>query len=217
MKDLLRPMLPMIAVLLLPIVPFLLFGSQVEAWWHEWQRNPPEAPVVAAMVVGLLSTDIFLPVPSSVVATFAGWELGIWRGTAVAWLGMSLGAVLGFALARRWGRPLVTWLTRPGDLERTSALVARYGPTILVLGRGVPVLAEASVLILGMHGLAWSRFLPGVLLSNLGLAIAYAALGRFSQQYQLLPLALGVSIALPVLLVAAFRGWSKIEGASDRS
>jgi uncharacterized membrane protein YdjX (TVP38/TMEM64 family) len=207
---LLRPLLPMIAVLLLPVVPFLLFGSRVEAWWRQWQQNPPAPAVVAAMAVGLLATDIFLPVPSSLVATFAGWELGVWRGTAVAWIGMSLGAIVGFALARRWGRPLVAWLTRPGDFERTAALVARYGPAILVLGRGVPVLAEASVLILGMHGLSWSRFLPGVLLSNLGLAIAYAALGRFSQQYQLLPLALGVSIALPVLLVAAFRGWSKM-------
>ena len=213
MRDLLRPMLPMIAVLLVPIIPFLLFGAQVDAWWQQWQKNPPAPPIVAAMVVGLLATDIFLPIPSSLVSTLAGWELGVWYGTVAAWVGMSLGAILGFAIARQWGGPLVAWLTRPADLERTARLVERYGPAILVIGRGVPVLAEASVLILGMHGLTWRQFLPPVLLSNLGLAVAYAAFGRFSQHYQLLPLALAVSIALPVLMAAAFRRWSK----SDRT
>ena len=213
MRDLLRPMLPMIAVLLVPIIPFLLFGAQVDAWWQQWQENPPAPPIVAAMVVGLLATDIFLPIPSSLVSTLAGWELGVWYGTVAAWVGMSLGAILGFAIARQWGGPLVAWLTRPADLERTARLVERYGPAILVIGRGVPVLAEASVLILGMHGLTWRQFLPPVLLSNLGLAVAYAAFGRFSQHYQLLPLALAVSIALPVLMAAAFRRWSKSDTA----
>jgi hypothetical protein len=72
----------------------------------------------------------------------------------------------------------------------------------------VPVLAEASVLLLGMHGLSWRRFLPPVLLSNLGLALAYAAFGELAEKYSLLPLALGVSIALPVVMVALFRAWS---------
>jgi membrane protein DedA with SNARE-associated domain len=118
---------------------------------------------------------------------------------------MTLGAMLGFWAARRWGRPIVAWLTRANDLQRTAALVERYGPTLLVLGRGVPVLAEATVLILGMHGLAWRRFLPPVVLSNLGLALAYSAFGRFAEQHGWLPLALGVAVALPVLLAAGFR------------
>jgi hypothetical protein len=61
------------------------------------------------------------------------------------------------------------------------------------------------VLLVGMHGLSWRRFLPPVLLSNLGLAIAYAWFGQFAERHQWLPLALAVSIALPVLMVAAFR------------
>jgi membrane protein DedA with SNARE-associated domain len=85
----------------------------------------------------------------------------------------------------------------------------RLGPLLLVLGRGVPVLAEATVLLCGMHGLSWRRFLPPVLLSNLGLAIAYAAFGQLAERYQWLPLALAVSIALPVLMAAAFRLVSK--------
>jgi uncharacterized membrane protein YdjX (TVP38/TMEM64 family) len=153
----------------------------------------------------LLATDIFLPIPSSLVSTLAGWQLGALGGALSAWMGMSLGAIIGFALAKRWGQPLVAWLARKGDLERTNLLAHRFGPTLLVLGRGVPVLAEATVLLVGMHGLSWRAFLPPVLLANLGLAIAYAVFGKVAAEYQWLPLALAVSIALPVLMVAGFR------------
>lgn len=205
MLSLLRPMLPMIVVLAIPIVPFLFFGAQVEAALEAWRTNPPPPSGVAAAVIVLLATDIFLPIPSSLVSTLAGWQLGALGGTAAAWTGMSLGAVIGFGLARRYGQPLVAWLTRPADLERTRRLADRFGPLLLVLGRGVPVLAEATVLLVGMHGLSWRRFLPPVLLSNLGLALAYAVFGQIAERHQWLPLALAVSIALPVLMVAAFR------------
>jgi len=198
----------MIVILAIPIVPFLLFGQRVDAWFAAWQQNPPAAPVVAAVVIGLLATDVFLPIPSSVVATLAGYQLGVIGGTGAVWCGMTLGAVIGFAMARWLGPRFVTWMTRHSDLARTQRLTDRYGPLILVFGRGVPVLAEASVLLLGMHGLSWRRFLPPVLLSNLGLAVAYAAFGKVAEKYSLLPLALGVSIALPVVMVALFRAWS---------
>jgi membrane protein DedA with SNARE-associated domain len=202
-------MLPMIAVLLVPILPFVLFGTQLEAWWNAWQSQPRSGLVIASVVIGLLATDVFLPVPSSVVATLAGYKLGVMGGTLAAWFGMSLGAAIGFALARRWGQRLVAWLTRPDDLDRTNRLVDAFGPTMLVVGRGVPVLAEATVLIMGMHGLSWRRFLPPMLLSNLGLALAYAAFGEVANRYHWLPLALAISIAVPVLLAVGFRFWTR--------
>lgn len=211
MRELLRPMLPMIVILAIPIVPFVLFGTQVESWFAAWKESPPAAPIVAAVVIGLLATDILLPIPSSVVATLAGYQLGAVGGTAATWAGMTLGAVTGFALARKFGPPFVSWLTRHADLARTKSLTDRFGPLVLVLGRGVPVLAEATVLLMGMHGLSWRRFLPPVLLANFGLALAYAVFGEVAQRNGLLPLALGVSIALPVVMVALFRAWSGVE------
>lgn len=209
MRELLKPMLPMILVLLAPIITFVLFGEQMEAWIAAWQANPPARAWVAAAVVGLLASDIFLPVPSSMISTFAGGELGVWLGTLASWVGMSLGAMLGFALARRFGPGVALWLTRPDDLERAARLSQHWGPWLLALGRGVPVLAEATVLLMGLHQLPWRRFLPPVLLSNLGLAIAYSGLGQYAADHHWLPMSLAVSIALPVLLAASFRFWSR--------
>jgi uncharacterized membrane protein YdjX (TVP38/TMEM64 family) len=217
MRDLLRPMLPMIVVLAIPIVPFVLFGQEgIEAQLQAWRERPPPPQYVAAAVIGLLASDIFLPIPSSAVSTLAGWQLGAVGGALTAWAGMTLGAVIGFALAKQYGQPVVAWFTRRQDLERTRQLAERFGPALLILGRGVPVLAEASVLLLGMHALSWRRFLPPVLVANLVLAIVYAAFGEVAGRHQWLPLALGVSIALPVLMVAAFKLLTKGESPAPK-
>jgi membrane protein DedA with SNARE-associated domain len=65
------------------------------------------------------------------------------------------------------------------------------------------------VLLVGMHGMSWRRFLPPVLLANLGLALAYAVFGQIAERHQWLPLALAIAIALPVIMIAAFRSLAR--------
>ena len=86
------------------------------------------------------------------------------------------------------------------SLDRMQQVSERYGPSVVAITRAMPVFAEASVLIAGIHRLSWRRFLPAVLLSNLGVALAYSAFGEFAQRHQWLPLALGVAVAVPVLI-----------------
>ena len=213
MREFLRPMLPMILVLAVPLVPFGLFAWFNPGWEEQvakWGRTSESRAGSAAVIVGLLTSDIFLPIPASILCTAAGWQFGILLGTLLAWLGMTLGAVLGFALARQVGSPLVASLTTPKELARAGELTLQLGPWLLAIARGIPVVAEASVLFVGMHQMPWRRFLPPVLISNLALAAAYAALGRFAEQFQLLPLAIGVSIAAPVLMIAVFRLWLRV-------
>lgn len=198
----------MVIVLLVPIIPFLLFSDSIDTWFAAWQKNPPPPTMVALIVIALLATDVFLPVPSSLVTTLAGSQLGALLGILASFLGMTLGAVLGFALARWWGPPLVSWLTRADDLARTEKLSQKFGPLLILAGRGVPVLAEATVLLVGMHRMPWKVFLPPMLLSNLVLAIAYGLMGSFSNILGGMPLVMGISIVVPVLLVALFRAFS---------
>jgi len=167
---------------------------------------PPS--VVAALVIGLLAADIFLPVPSSIVSTFAGKMLGFWAGTAASWCGMTIGAVLAFWLVRMFGRPLVRRLSDEEELARMDAMANRYGVLVLVLARPVPVIAEASVLLMGTMRLGWWQLLIAVGLSNLGIAAIYAALGDRAQ----LPIALVASIAIPSVATLIARWfWPKVK------
>lgn len=206
-RELFRTALVMAVVLLVPVLPFLAFGPQMEAWVEQWMKSPHSTLQATLAVVALLSTDIFLPIPSSVVSTLGGWKLGVAAGTAASFVGLSVGAAIGFALAKRWGGPFAARFSRPDELERMQRVAQRYGPTVLVLTRAVPVLAEASVLLMGVHNLSWRRFLPPVLLANLGIALAYSAFGTLAEQHGWLPLALGVAVALPVLFAALAERW----------
>jgi uncharacterized membrane protein YdjX (TVP38/TMEM64 family) len=210
-----RLLLIVVVALLVPILPFFAFGESLEAMVADWLDPPPSKPIVALLTVTVLAVDVFLPVPSSVVSTFAGSQLGAVAATAASWLGMTLGAVLAFGLARSFGRPLAVRLSSREDIERMDGLGAQWGTWLLIVTRALPILAEAAVLLLGTTTLGWRPFLLAVSASNLGIAMVYSALGQVAGSYGELPLALAASIAIPLVATIVARlllGKPAVEG-----
>lgn len=205
MRSFLKYLLLVVILLLVPVLPFVAFGAAFEQQMTEWVTRGGTPAQTSGLIVGLLATDILLPVPASLVSTLGGARLGWLGGTAASWAGMSLGAVLGFALARYGGRPLAERLAGPEELQRLEQLSRRYGPPMLVGTRALPILAEACVLLVGIERLSWRRFLPPVLLSNLGIALAYSAFGDIAVGHPWLPWALGISLAIPLPLALLAR------------
>ena len=64
----------MCIVLLVPILPFLFLGGQLDDWLRGLAENPPQPLATFALIVALLATDILLPIPSSVISTLSGWQ-----------------------------------------------------------------------------------------------------------------------------------------------
>jgi len=207
MRELLTMSLLVAAVLLVPVVPFLAVGEQLEAELTGWFDETLSPGGAAMLIAGVLATDVFLPVPSSFVSTFGGAELGVALGTLASWVGMTVGSLLGFAVARYGGRPLANRLAGRGELQRMEALSARFGPQLVVITRAVPVLAEASVLLMGATGLSLRKLIGPLALSNLGIALAYSVFGRYAAEHDALLPALIASIALPLLATFLFRMW----------
>ena len=85
----------------------------------------------------------------------------------------------------------------------------------LVLTRGVPILGEAMVLVMGVYRLNSWRFLLPVAASNLGLSLAYTALGEWASQAGALPLALGAAAGLPLLPLLLWRRHRTADGVES--
>jgi membrane protein DedA with SNARE-associated domain len=181
------------------LVPFALFGEGLEATTRRVleARLPPWQ--LALVLGGLLAGDVVLPVPSSLVNTAAGALLGLGGGVATAWTGMMVSCWLGYQLGVRAGAPTLRRMVGEAGLERLGRAASRHGHWSLLLFRGVPVLAEASVVFAGMSRLPVRGFLAVCALSNLGIATTYAAVGALAMEAGSFPLLFAGMVLLPGL------------------
>lgn len=203
-RGLFKPLLLISLALLVPVIPFLILGENFETRVAAWVQQDWSPTARFWLIILVLSVDIVLPIPSSGVSTYAGGTLGFAGGTAASWVGMMLGAVIGFAAARLLGRPFAERFGG-ADVARLKDVTTRYGDAALVLTRPLPVLAEACVLLTGISRLSWRRFLPPVLLSNLAISLTYAVFGAYFGERDALPAAIVASVLLPFALAVLIR------------
>ncbi|MCH7989278.1 MAG: VTT domain-containing protein [Planctomycetes bacterium] len=212
MHPLLRSLLLVSGALLIPVVPLLFLGlsfeDQIKDQIADWLKVEPSPALHFVLIVLALATDIFLPVPSSMVSTYAGGSgLGIWPATLASWLGMTLGAVFGFGLARLFGEQFTKRYAGSKDLDQMTRLTQKFGPLALVLTRALPILAEACVLLMGATRLSWKRFLVPVMAANFVVSITYAACGLYFKQIDALPVAIVASGTIPLCAALFARRW----------
>ena len=192
-----------VVLISLVLVPFFLFEAEFNAFAERITRTDTGLWLAAVSIFSLLALDIILPVPSSIVSTAAGVLLGFWRGAAVVWSGMMVGCLLGYALGRRVSGAAGRFVGEDG-LRRAESLVDRYGDWTIVMCRPVPVLAEASVVFAGLVRAPFGRFAALTALSNLGIALGYAAFGTFSMRIDSFLVAFIGALLIPgiVLMIA---------------
>ena len=199
MRTFVRGLLWFSLALLVPVIPFLLLGESFEDKLLQWIRGEHSEWEIAASLFGLLAADLFLPVPSTAVSTYAGGVLPWGIAFFSAFGGLSCGHLVGFGLSRALGRPFAKRWGNEADLERLDQLSRQYGPFVLVVTRALPLLSEASVLLLGLSGLRWLPAALAILLSNAAIAAVYVSVGAWFQGSPALPWAIVASALLPLL------------------
>jgi uncharacterized membrane protein YdjX (TVP38/TMEM64 family) len=174
--------------LLVPIAPFVVLG---ELPGKEWVEN---AAVGAVGPVGalVLASDVFLPIPSTIVGSYLGYQLGIWMGFLWGWLGLCVGNFIGWA----FGRTSLSWLGTHFEAAPSSLL--------LLATRPLPILAEATLIAVGAAGVPLRKVVLPILLGNavfaFGLSVSGAALSGPGLSVEWLAIPLG--LPLVGLLVA---------------
>lgn len=191
-------------VLALILVPFALWEDAITAFSARLLTPAAGRTSLAVLVIVLLASDVLLPIPSSFVAAGAVSLLGATTGALAITLGMTIGAWLGYAIGRIGGKPLAARVAGPAQLDRAARLMDRHAGWVLLVCRGVPVLAEASTLFAGATRIAPVSFGVVTTLGNVGLAAAYALIGLLGLSGTwavLAPFAFGVAVPGSVMLV----------------
>jgi uncharacterized membrane protein YdjX (TVP38/TMEM64 family) len=197
-----------VGLLLLIIVPFALFEQDLSSFAQRSLDARASAWAIAGSLIALLASDILLPIPSSFVATAAGYLLGFWWGSAATWAGLMAGTLVGYFLGLRFGRGLALRLVGESELDRVASSSKQFGDWMIIAFRAVPVLAEASVVFAGLTAMPARRFLLLTGLANLGVAASYGAVGAFAVEANSFLLAFAGSIVLPgaAMLLARLAG-----------
>jgi len=197
------------------IIPFLIWEKQFEALGTWLAEGHLSGWTSASIIASLLALDVFLPVPSSIVSTGAGVLLGFWRGAAVIWIGMTVGCVMGYVFGVK-AAAAARKLVGADGLVRAGAIMDRHGSWALVVCRPIPVLAESSVVFAGLVRTPVRPFFWMTTLSNLGIALAYAAVGAYSMEAQSFLLTFFAALALPGLAMLAGSRWLTDKGKREK-
>lgn len=79
------------------------------------------------LIALLVVQSVVVPLPSQPVLMAAGFVYGAWIGFAISWLGVLLGAIACFGIARTLGRPAVVRFANPDRLSAVDHYVSERG------------------------------------------------------------------------------------------
>jgi uncharacterized membrane protein YdjX (TVP38/TMEM64 family) len=152
------------------------FEDRCAAWLDKYKANPWWFSIISFCI---LSSDILLPVPSSIIMFGNGAVLGITAGTALSMASVIAGHMAGFGAARLSRNFAPRFLTSPRKQE-ADRIFEHYGPLSIIITRGIPVLSEAITLLGGMRQMQPLRFLKLNILGYLPVCLLYSIFGHYA-------------------------------------
>jgi 3-dehydroquinate synthase len=201
--------------LIVILLPFIFFADQLETWAAELVAGERDHEI-AILTVSLLTLDVVLPVPSSFVNTSAMLYLGPITGFIMVFSGLSLGCILGYAFGFYFRKILFDRFYSDRAFRGLTFDLARYGFFTLVMARGIPVIAELSVMAAGYHRYPVFNFLFATLLSNFLLAAIYAGFVAFAVEVQSFGFFIFTLVAVPTLATTVRWVWLKWRSREQR-
>jgi uncharacterized membrane protein YdjX (TVP38/TMEM64 family) len=187
---------------LVMLLPFVIWGDTLEqhlsfAALIEWIKREPVWAVLAGVL--LLTADLVLPVPGTVIMSALGYALGPWWGGLASVTGSMLSGTIGYLLCYRYGRTAATRLCPADDLARAEGFFSRHGVIMIALSRWLPLWPEIAACLAGVSQMPSRLFFTGLTLGSVPMGFIYAFLGASGKDHPTLALAL--SAGLPAVLV----------------
>ena len=197
----------------LVLLSFWVWGDGFTRTWS-WEGSisffETHKGVAGWLGIGLLVSDLVLPIPVTCVVGGLGAVLGPIQGFFYSWVGLVLAGLTGYGLARLGGQRIADRLVSPGDQKRYRLWFDRWGSLAVVASRMLPILPEVFSILAGLYGMHFRRFLIAVAFGSLVPAISYSWLGAHMREHP------GPAIwALASITVVAWLIFLRIQGPSE--
>ena len=158
-----------------------------------------------ALGIGAIWADLALPVPQTVVIAALGIVYGTVGGGLLGSAGLITGGLLGYALARRYGRGPVARLVGDRSLGKVESVFDRAGVWAIILTRSLPYsIPEAVVCVAGLGGMQTSRLLIALSVGSIPTAFVFSAIGAGWDEQPALALTISYGLPIPLLPLALY-------------
>lgn len=200
--------IPFLVITAVIIIIFLLFNNLETYFTGLLNELAGHKEKYAAASVLVLTADIVLPVPSSIVMYTNGYVLGIGYGAAVSLIAHMIGSVIGYYIGRFTSRGI-----RNKKNPTADNLLSKYGAPVILVSRGIPVIAESISIICGYDKMPFRKYLLFNLIGYLPLCLLYAYCGSLGYDKNIFLLSFGCSLVIAG--VFWFIGKKFLERAED--
>lgn len=208
----------LLGLALLVLIPFFLLGEGMMArfggsgeWLQQYGRNTGWL-----VGLGLLVSDLVLPVPATAVISALGFVYGALQGAAIGAAGSFLSGSLAYESCRAGGLRVVEWLLGPEDRVKAGRIFAgTSGGWLVALSRWLPLLPEMSCCMAGLTRMARRRFYTALACGCGPMALTFATIGSTGTDRP--GLALALSALAPALLYGLAVWWLKRHGGSGEA
>jgi uncharacterized membrane protein YdjX (TVP38/TMEM64 family) len=156
----------------------------------------------SAWALGIVAiwADLVAPIPQTSVITALGIVYGTLLGGLLGSFALVTGGLLGYAVARAFGRGLVARVLGESTLGRAEGFFERAGMWAILLTRSLPYsLPEGLVLVAGLGRMRIGPLVLALTLGSVPTAFVFAALGAGWDTQP--ALALAASYVIPILLL----------------
>ncbi len=191
-------------ILAVPVLgSWLLWGGAWEAGFTldgsvRWLEGSGRWAWAAGIVI--LSGDLVLPVPTTMVISGLGFIYGTWLGGWIASVGLMVAGLAGYGVGRLCGERLARRWLGDRDFDRGHALFTRRGGWVVALSRALPVLPEVISCMAGVLRMPFRRFLISLAFGSLPMGFIFAWIGQTGHAVPWLSVVL--SLLVPALLWA---------------
>ncbi len=185
----------------LVLVPFLLWGETLEAALDPAllaARLQAQGQLATVVAVGLLWSDLVLPIPATAVMSALGFVHGALLGGLLGAAGSMLAGLTGYAICRAIGARGARAILGAEGLAEGERLFARVGAWLVLLSRWLPVFPEVVACMAGLARMHLPTFLVALAAGSWPMATAFAALGAFGLERP--GLALAASALVPPVI-----------------
>ncbi len=186
--------IPFVIIVSVILISFFVFDDLESYFIRLLEQARSDHAAYASFSFLVLASDIFLPVPSSIVMFTNGYVLGTGYGTIISLLALSAGACVGYYLGKFTSLGL-----KSSTNEKANDIIAAYGPLSILVTRGIPILSETICIICGFNKMPFKKYLLYNIIGYLPLCLLYAICGSIGYDKNIFLISFGCSVFIAAI------------------